>query len=1157
MKGKRRKLQALLLALLLLVGPAPLRALADEETAEVGQVVELTTPEDLLAFSKNCALDTWSQGKTFALAADLDLTGRDFSPIPTFGGTFLGQGHTISGLRLTASGSTMGLFRFLQPGGVVRDLTVSGRVAPEGSAGTVGGLVGSNAGSLENCAFQGTVTGEVAVGGLVGENLVTGEVAGCSVSGAVSGETCTGGIAGRNQGVLLKCRSDAEVNTSAPSTDAAVTGSALEQIASPDASGEGEGLFSSHSDTGGVAGHSSGVIQSCVNDGTVGYPHVGYNVGGIVGRQAGYLADCANRGAVYGRKDVGGIVGQAEPDIILNAGEDTLNRLRQELNTLNSLVDRALDHAGTNREQVSAQLTALGQTAGDARDHTKDLLDHVSDVADSDLETINTLSSAVTAALDGLSPALDSLSDASDSLGTLGEQLRGGLDTLAASGSLADEALAAARSAADDLGGMGDQLSAAAQDMKNAAEDLQEAIILRDQAALQAANRKLVAAIRDLGAAMRTARSALDSLERALDSGLPGGGDAIDAVRGIKAALGNAGDALDRAGLALDTILTNVDLDWAMVQSGLDTAGDALDSLSQAAKALRDATDDLGETMTAAGDVTDALGAAAGQFSDASHTGSAVAGHLQAAFDTLRDVTRQLARDGDVQLTPLGQEARDAGDGLYTSLSGLSQNLADLHDAVDGAGAALEEDLRAISRQMNKIFDLMLDAMDNVTTAEAPEDLFGDLSEEDVGGTRLGKVKAGVNTGAVAGDRNVGGVAGAVAVEYSLDPEDDVERFSFGSTYELKAILQDCVNRGPVEARRDCVGGIVGRMDLGTATGCESYGPVTGSDSYVGGVAGYADAALRNCWVKCTLSGTEYVGGVAGWGDRITDCRAIPTILEGTEFLGAIAGDADREGGEVRGNRFLDTGVAGIDGVSYAGVAQSVPFDDLQAEATAPVDFLTFTMTLLVEDEVLERLPFRYGDDLSALTLPPVPEKEGCYGTWSDFDPQGIHSDLTVEAVYTPWVTLAASRETEGQLALALAEGQFTQDVLLTVQPSQTEPPEGGEAGQVWEVSLVGADLSEGAPLPLRLLNRQGKRAAVWQLVDGAWQRRESRANGSYLCLTMDGTSGVFCVCPAPFSPLPALLAAGAAALVVLAAVLLAAGRRRKKRKKERAASSV
>lgn len=67
------------------------------------------------------------------LTADLDLTGSDFQPIPTFGGIFEGNGHQITGLELTENGSVQGFFRYIQPGGVVKVVTVSGNILPGGS----------------------------------------------------------------------------------------------------------------------------------------------------------------------------------------------------------------------------------------------------------------------------------------------------------------------------------------------------------------------------------------------------------------------------------------------------------------------------------------------------------------------------------------------------------------------------------------------------------------------------------------------------------------------------------------------------------------------------------------------------------------------------------------------------------------------------------------------------------------------------------------------------------------------------------------------------------------------------------------------------------------------------------------------------------------
>ena len=80
----KRKLTALLLAVWLLVGIAQPKAWAS------GGEITISSAKELVEFSKNCSLDTWSQGKTFRLTADINLAGAGFAPIPTFGGTFLG-----------------------------------------------------------------------------------------------------------------------------------------------------------------------------------------------------------------------------------------------------------------------------------------------------------------------------------------------------------------------------------------------------------------------------------------------------------------------------------------------------------------------------------------------------------------------------------------------------------------------------------------------------------------------------------------------------------------------------------------------------------------------------------------------------------------------------------------------------------------------------------------------------------------------------------------------------------------------------------------------------------------------------------------------------------------------------------------------------------
>ena len=671
--------------------------------------------------------------------------------------------------------------------------------------------------------------------------------------------------------------------------------------------------------------------------------------------------------------------------------------------------------------------------------------------------------------------------------------------------------------ALDDLSGAGERLDRLSQQLDRALQDLEGAAETGETVfdVLRSSAGDLRQSRAELDTAVQRFRAALDAVR---DAVFPDGSPSLpsrEELAAIRAEIHRAFDSVKGAGNRLDGALT-----------GLQRA------------------------MEAAGDMPGQLGDALEDLQDTTQSSAAIGRLLKSAFRSIGDGVDQLTQNGPARFTNLGEEAREAGGSLYDALGGLSGEMEGLNCAVQSGNHTLTGDLRAVSRQFNIICNVMMDAIDNLDQRrqEGAGGLVQDTSDEDIAATREGKVADCSNTGAVEGDRNVGGVAGAVAVEVDLDPEDDA-RLSLGAAYETKAVLQGCVSRGSVTAKKNCAGGIAGRMDLGAALDCRSYGPVTSTGgNYVGGVAGWADASVRSCWAKNTLSGGNYVGGIAGWAGRLQDCRAIATIPEGTEYLGAVAGWAE-EG--LSGNCFVNTGWAGVDGVSYAGRAEPVPFEELAALPDVPAEFTAFTLTLTADGETAAQLPFFYGDDLTRLTLPEVPEKEGCYGVWPEFDASGVRSDITVEAVYTPWVTLLASQETqEGKLALALAEGRFTEEAVLHIQPaalSSTAPTE----GVLWDVSLTGTDLEQGEDVTLRLLNTTGGRAEVRRYQDGQWVLLDAEANGSYLIVTMRGPCGTFNVAPAQgiLWMIPAAVSGGAA----LTALALIAGKRQRAKKNAKA----
>lgn len=368
-----RRLAAGFTAIALLVSFAlPVFAEDAEPLPEEKPTVHITTVDELLQLAKDCSLDTYSTHRTVLLDADLDLVGQGFAGIPIFNGTFDGQGHTISNLNLVQDGSVVGFFRYLESDAVVQNLTLQGRAMPVGSRRTIGSVAGSNAGTVKNCSFVGVSSGVSMVGGIVGQNLSGGVVDGCTVTGSVYGAHFVGGIAGDNHGVIANCVNKASVNTKVEQNEIDISSLTLKDLI-------GTENVADITDIGGVAGSSAGVVKNCQNLGTVGYQHMGYNVGGIVGSQTGYVTACTNYGTVYARKEAGGIVGQMEPNSILEYEKDTLQILGEQLEELQTLVDHACDDANAAASDTSAQLNVLQSNVTNARAALERLLQTTAD----------------------------------------------------------------------------------------------------------------------------------------------------------------------------------------------------------------------------------------------------------------------------------------------------------------------------------------------------------------------------------------------------------------------------------------------------------------------------------------------------------------------------------------------------------------------------------------------------------------------------------------------------------------------------------------------------------------------------------------------------------------------------------------------------------
>lgn len=332
----RRPVSLLLAALLLLALPVPARA---EDSA----AVTIGTAEEFAAFARACSRESYSLGRRFLLAADIDLSGLDFESAAWFAGSFDGGGHSVQGLSLHGDGSRQGLFRTIAAGATVANLHVRGEVEPGGTAEYVGGLAGVNEGKILYCSFSGTVRGVNSVGALAGHNTASGSIRGSGGSGLVLGEHRVGGLVGLNEGRVEDCESNAEVNTS-PVTPSGEARFDLAAFSQED--------FVDLSDIGGVAGENAGVLLRCRHRGAVGCGYTGYNVGGVAGKSSGFVGSCENEGAVEGRRDAGGIVGQLIPYAAWEFSNEELEKLRDAVSYLHYL----LDELNRSADELSAGL---------------------------------------------------------------------------------------------------------------------------------------------------------------------------------------------------------------------------------------------------------------------------------------------------------------------------------------------------------------------------------------------------------------------------------------------------------------------------------------------------------------------------------------------------------------------------------------------------------------------------------------------------------------------------------------------------------------------------------------------------------------------------------------------------------------------------------
>ena len=355
---------SLILIIMTVISIMPINVSAEDSL----NVIEISRVNELIEFANKCKYDSYSKDKIVKLTADIDVSGSDFKGISYFAGTFDGGSHIISGFNVDYKGSDFGFFRYIAESGFITNLNISGSINVTGSQENIGGIAGVNKGVINESSFSGKVNASTATGAIAGYNHENAKIVSCTSDADILATNQTGGIAGVNDGLISSCTSNSRVNTQELDTTLDIGGVDVGTLNLTQ-------NVIDRNDMGGIAGESTGIISDCVNYGKIGFAHTGYNVGGIAGKQSGKVITCSNEGEIYGRKDVGGIVGQAEPDIESEYLNDRVDDVQSSIDIINSTLNN--------------MSSSMNNASSDVKSYTENIIDQYKELLDKLQDKLN------------------------------------------------------------------------------------------------------------------------------------------------------------------------------------------------------------------------------------------------------------------------------------------------------------------------------------------------------------------------------------------------------------------------------------------------------------------------------------------------------------------------------------------------------------------------------------------------------------------------------------------------------------------------------------------------------------------------------------------------------------------------------------------------
>ncbi|MDD6488954.1 MAG: GLUG motif-containing protein [Clostridia bacterium] len=664
--------------------------------------------------------------------------------------------------------------------------------------------------------------------------------------------------------------------------------------------------------------------------------------------------------------------------------------------------------------------------------------------------------------------------------------------------------------------------NSAVSSLKKAVTELRQAIVINDKNAVDTAIYKISDSLKNIKSSFENISKTLDEMSATFDKIKIWGNSVGKAFADTSLALSDLSKDFNTIISGVDSLKGSFNVDTQKSDKGFETIKNGMTNIFSAATSLETAIKNIGDSVESIKNSSPQLKKAMNSAADSMQNFSDSAKNLKAMINTISGVFGNLKDINKTQTAQPNTEIKDTVSEMYSALSGFSDTVDKIKSKLSDTTGTLSDDTDRIIDRLKDVTDIISDAISDINNSSV-KDIMNDVSEKEINSTTFGKVHSSVNNGYIYADINTSGIVGNLGIEYELDPESDVTSGNnmFNKIYDTKAIIQNCTNNGEIVSKKDCVGGICGRQDLGIIIDCKSYNSIKSENgNYIGGIAGLSASKIYNCWSKCFLSGNNNIGGIIGSGKSndlissdciIKDCRSIVKIDSGKQFLGAISGS---DKGTFKNNLFVSDDLCGINGLSYSGKAEPVSYKDLIQLSGVPDEFKSFTVKFTSDGETLKTVKFNYGDSLDDSIYPDIKQKNDCYVKWSVSNFDNLHFDVVSEAEYVPFVTALTSEDKrDGKLNVLFVEGNFRNSDKLTAEKNSTvdsDVPNSKNAEQ-WNIEIP--DDSQQIHT-VRYLSPKEKTDdyAVYVKSENQWKQVETGTFGKYITFKVEGNNIEFAV---------------------------------------------